>query len=109
MACREALVRKTPRGLPAADYGVGGEAEWNSEHGQLGKDRPANYTQVKYTCSGASASKINALGYADVTKGLRWLRVDWNLASLEWRMLADGLLTQSSKPKAVKFNVSHIL
>lgn len=49
---------QTPQGLPAVDYGVGSEAEWSSEWGQLDKERPANYTQVKYTCCGAPVLKL---------------------------------------------------
>ena len=60
---------QTPQGLPAVDYGVGREAEWSSERGQLDEERHANYTQVKYTCSRAQILKLT-LKQAKVTKGV---------------------------------------
>lgn len=60
---------QTPQGLPAVDYRVGTKAEWNGERGQFDKERPANYTQVKYACSRAPILKLtlSIIKYADVT------------------------------------------
>lgn len=66
----QSIGAQTPQGLPAVDYGVGREAERNSERGQLDKERPANYTQVKYTCSGAPILKLSLsviIKHIDVT------------------------------------------
>lgn len=48
----------TLQGLPAVDYRVGRTAEWNRAQSQLDKERPDNYTQVKYTGSGAPLLKL---------------------------------------------------
>lgn len=83
MTCYGAEPRRTnTKGLPAADYRVGGKAEWNSERGLLDKERPANYTQVKYTCSGAAVLKLtlSIVKCAHVTIGLQWFITDWNFA-----------------------------
>lgn len=68
LTCCKASARKHQR-LPAVDYGVGRMAESNSERGQLDKDRPANYTQVTYTCSGAPILKLtlSVVKHAEVT------------------------------------------
>lgn len=65
----QSIGAQTPQGLPAVDYGVGRKAERNSERGQLDKERPANYTQVKYTCSGAPILKLSlsVIKHIDVT------------------------------------------
>lgn len=78
----QSIGAQTPQRLPAVDYGVGRTAEWNREWGQLDKDRPANYTQVMYTCSGAPILKLtlSVLKHAEVTIALQWSTADWNSA-----------------------------
>lgn len=75
---------QTPQGLPAVDYGVGSEAEWNSEWSQLDKERPANYAQVKYTCCRAPILKLtlSVIRQAEVTTVLQWFTPDWNALRL---------------------------
>lgn len=65
----KSLASKTPQGLPAVDYGVGTKTELNGERGQFDKERPANYAQVNYSCSGALILKLtlSIIKSADVT------------------------------------------
>lgn len=78
----QSIGAQTPQGLPAVDYGVGRKAERNSEQGQLDKERPANYTQVKYTCSGAPILKLSlsVIKHIDVTYCYSDSTADWNSA-----------------------------
>lgn len=65
---RGALARKHPcKGLPAVDYRVGRAAEWKRAQSQPDKERPDNYTQVKYTGSGAALLKLTPLKHAEVS------------------------------------------
>lgn len=73
---------QTLQELPAVDYGVGREVESSSEQGQLDKARPVNYTQVKYTRSGAPILKLtlSVIKHAEVTTVLQGMTTDWNSA-----------------------------
>lgn len=75
----------TPQGLPAFDYRVERQDRWNCSRGQPDKERPANYVQVKYTCSLAPILKLTLLviKYADVTIEPQWFRTDRN-SELRW-------------------------
>lgn len=72
-ACCEALARKHCKGLPAVDYGFGRGMNENSERSQPDKERPVNYTQVKYTCYRAQILKLmlSVMELAEVTMVLQ--------------------------------------
>lgn len=63
LACCTALARKQHKDFLLLIMGFGRRAEWNSERGQLDKERPANYTAGKIYMFRGSRSKINALSH----------------------------------------------
>lgn len=58
------------------------KADWNCEWIQLDKERPANYTQVKYIRHSAMILKLSLslVEQAKVTMLLPWFTADWNPA-----------------------------